>query len=295
MRLSLQLCFRRDEFSVVLKHINHVDQTLGALTEFTRQIAATVTKLPLSSAAGPLDSQGSFDMHVTEDCGDEPPQLHISSRSESSVELVEFAHGGERLYSYPAPIVLIKSLWRQATEPLLTTQTQEESLNENLGKEAASSYFPALRNSAIRATIQLKLDDFPFQTRCEELVADRDLKPISAPPRLIVNLSVDGYLRNFNKRTPIFDDGDLYQAIDALYSIEHQTQENQAWPLIANAIVLLQLGLETRAASHRNTRGMNDGNLPPFLENCDRAVRNLDVFMVPSILNVKALLTLVCG
>lgn len=295
LTLRFQLCSRRDEFSTVLKHINHVDQTLDALTEFTRQIAATVTKIPISLAGELLDSQGSFNIHVAHDCANKLPQLHTLSRSEYSVELVEFEHGGERLYSYPAPMILMKCLWRQATKPLLSPQTQEKSQNENPDKCAVSRYSPRLQNPAMRAAIQLKLDAFPFKTRCEELVADNNLKRINAPPRLIINLSVDGYLRNYNKRTPIFDDGDLYQAIDSLYSVEQQTYESQAWPIIANAMVLLQLGLEIRVAraSHCNTRGMNDSNLSPFLENCDRAVRNLDVFMVPNILNVKVLLTLV--
>jgi hypothetical protein len=121
------------------------------------------------------------------------------------------------------------------------------------------------------------------------------MNPITTPPRLMVNLFVDGYLKHINPRTPIFDDAGLHHAIDAHYSDE-RPQEGRVWALIINNIVLLELGLEIQAAraSHSNSRGMNDDILPSFLRNCDRAINNLDAFMVPSLVNVQALMTLVC-
>ncbi|KAJ2994102.1 hypothetical protein NUW58_g1649 [Xylaria curta] len=109
----------------------------------------------------------------------------------------------------------------------------------------------------------------------------------------MVNLLGDGYIRNINVRTPIFDDDELRRAIDAHYAGD-EPQHSSAWALIINNIVLLELGLEIQTArsSHSSSRGMNDDIIPSFLKNCHRAIGNLDAFMTPSIAHVQALITL---
>ncbi|KAI2637994.1 hypothetical protein GGS26DRAFT_546053 [Hypomontagnella submonticulosa] len=286
----------RDDFSVVLKHLSDVDQALGTLTELTRQIAARPcphtanphTVCPPSNEIVPLPTPGSLDFMLPSAADDDRASNDPLALNGPLFETIEFDQGGERLYGYPAPLVLIKSLLRQATGALLESDKQGESL------ENGDSYITrALQDMSARATLQQKLDDFPFNVPCRESVSVSDANPVTTPPRLMVNLFVDGYLHNINTRTPIFDDVGLRRAIDAHYGDE-LPQESRAWALIINNIVLLELGLEIQAAraSHSNSRGMNDDILPSFLRNCDRAIGNLEAFMGPSLVNVQALMTL---
>ncbi|KAK8107063.1 uncharacterized protein PG998_009076 [Apiospora kogelbergensis] len=295
----------RDDFSVVLKRLDHVDTTLAALSKFIHQVAARPgcahhPDAHSSSAVAFVDDPVplptpellDFDHHP-----DTPASSEHSSSEYPAFDTVESYEGGERVYGYPAPRVLIKALLRQAASPLLHADEQQhggESHGSNGGDGDTSYVTGALKKDpCIRATMQRKLDEFPFQSRRPENVVTGDLNPITTPPRLMCNLFLEGYLKHINPRTPIFDDAELHNAIDAHYSEEHP-KENSAWALIINNVVLLELGLEIQAtrASHSNSRGMNDDILPSFLRNCDRAIGNLNTFMVPNLANVQALMTL---
>ncbi|KAI1382639.1 uncharacterized protein F4822DRAFT_440933 [Hypoxylon trugodes] len=285
----------RDEFSVVLEHLNHVDEALGTLTELTRQIAARPCSHYIPSNSTYLPGSDSIPIPSSGPLGPIQPNTPSELRAltnplvvnELLSETVQFDQGGERLYGYPAPMVLIKSILHQAASPLL------ESCKHKDGHNAEACITHVLENPTTRATLQRKLDDFPFNSQCRESVVVGDTNPITTPPRLMVNLFVDGYLRNINTRTPVFGEAELHRAIEAHYGDEQQ-RESSAWALIINNIVLLELGLEIQAAriSHSNSRGMNDDILPSFLKNCDRAIRNLEAFTTPSLTNVQALMTL---
>ncbi|KAL7619423.1 hypothetical protein AAE478_009962 [Parahypoxylon ruwenzoriense] len=286
----------RDDFSVVLTRLSDVDHALGTLTELTRQIAARPcphvthphSTCPPSYDATLLPTPRSLDFIHASTLDERRESTELFTLDESLFETAEFDQGGKRLYGYPAPLVLIRSLLRQASDPLL--ELDKEKGNHDNGEAFVTR---ALQDPASRAALQQKLDAFPFNSPCRESVAAGDMNPVTTPPRLMVNLFVDGYLRNINTRTPIFNDDELHRAIEAHYS-DMQPQGSSAWALIINNIVLLELGLEIQAAnaSHSNSRGMNDDILPSFLRNCDRAIRNLDAFMAPSLLNIQALMTL---
>ncbi|KAK8011945.1 hypothetical protein PG989_000205 [Apiospora arundinis] len=294
----------RDDFSVVLKRLDHVDTTLAALTKFIHQVAAR----PGCAHHRNAHSASSFSVNdpvslPTPELLDFDHQPNTPASSEYSVseypafDTVESYEGGERIYGYPAPRVLIKALLRQAAAPMLEYDGQqndggESHSNGNGGGETA--YINgALKDPRVRATLQKKLDQFPFLSRRPEAAVISDMNPITTPPRLMCNLFIEGYLKHINPRMPIFDDAELHSAIDAHYSEEYP-KENSAWALIINNIVLLELGLEIQATrvSHSNSRGMNDDILPSFLRNCDRAIGSLNTFMVPNLANVQALMTL---
>ncbi|KAI0468361.1 hypothetical protein F4859DRAFT_524612 [Xylaria cf. heliscus] len=290
----------RDDFSDVMKQLNEVGHTLGVLTEITRQITsrpcphasnpsyypshsnhASPNTLPLS-ASRLLD----FVQQPSEDDRRASPDYRAANMPLS--ETIEVDHGGERLYSYPAPLVLMKSLFHQA-KGLLDDSDQQGEDNENMTTNAARG----LQGPVARATLQRKLDDFPFNSPYREFVPSSDMSPITTPPRLMVNLFVDGYLRNINTRTPIFNESKLHYAIEAHYS-DKQLQDSRARALILNNIILLELSLEiqTGRASRSTSRVPNDDILPSFLRNCDRAINNLDAFMAPNIVSLQALMTL---
>ncbi|KAI8628006.1 hypothetical protein F5Y19DRAFT_465355 [Xylariaceae sp. FL1651] len=289
----------RDDFSDVLKQLSDVDHTLGTLADLARQIAARPRSYAVHPLSPPHQSQASddglpfsmsglLDFAQCTSLDDRRDSADSSAINEPLCETIEYDQGGERLYSYPAPLVLFKLLLRQASSLLLDSSQQGKG-SEN-GK---TQVVRGLRDPVARATLQQKLDAFPFNSLRHEFLVASEISPVTSPPRLMVNLFVEGYLQNINMRTPIFDEDELHRAIDAHYSDE-QLQENRAWALIMNNIVLLELGLEiqTSRASHSTSRGTNDDILPSFLRNCDRAIGNLDAFMAPSLANLQALMTL---
>ncbi|KAI8946804.1 hypothetical protein F4801DRAFT_41702 [Xylaria longipes] len=282
----------RDDFSDVMKQLNEVGHTLGVLTEITRQI----TSRPCPHAIHP-SYYPSHSNHASPgllDFVQQPSQDDHRASSDSRAanmplsETIELDRGGERLYSYPAPLVLMKSLLRQAKALLADSDQQGEDQESRRTKPARR-----LQDPVAIATLQRKLDEFPFNSPYREYVPSSDMSPITTPPRLMVNLFVDGYLRNINTRTPIFNESRLHHAIDAHYSDKH-LQDSRARALILNNIILLELSLEiqTGRASSSTSRVPNDDILPSFLRNCDRAISNLDVFMAPNIVSLQALMTL---
>ncbi|KAI3331983.1 hypothetical protein HD806DRAFT_176173 [Xylariaceae sp. AK1471] len=288
----------RDDFSDVIKQLSDVGHTLGVLTEITRQITARPCSHAIhpsypphsnytSHDALPLSASGLLDFvqHPSQDDCYASPDSQAVNKPIS--EIIELDHGGERLYSYPAPFVLIKSLLHQANG--LLGDSDQQGKDHESGKIQGAR---GLQDPAARVTLRRKLDSFPFNLPYREFVASSDMSPITAPPHPIVNLFVDGYLRNINTRTPIFNDAMLHHAIDAYYS-DKQLQDSGAHALIINNIILLELSLVIQTArASRSTRVTNDDILPSFLRNCDRAIGNLDAFMAPSIVNLQALMTL---
>ncbi|CAG9987614.1 unnamed protein product [Clonostachys byssicola] len=269
------------------KRVNQTKELLGALTSLTRQIAADVAN-PKSTQ---LENPPYFDSARTNHHDGQTPDGQ-SPDIKHPLETVEFDRGGEYLYSYPAPVVLMKCLLNQATASLLTDD--EHRASRYIANEGICNYFDTLQDKKARDALQQKLDAFPFKSPCVDFSLVKDREPITSPPRFIVNASVDGYLRVFNTKVPIFNENDLRCAINTHYSTESAAHNDLAWPLITNAIVLLQLGLELRVAhaSQNNSPVMHDAILFPFLENCDRAMRNLASFMVPTVVNVEALMIL---
>ncbi|KAI0412188.1 hypothetical protein F5X98DRAFT_355526 [Xylaria grammica] len=290
----------RDDFSDVLKQLNDVGHTLGVLTEITRQITARPCPHAIHSHSPPHSSHTSHDALPFSASGlldfFQHPNIQDDRRASQDSqgvnkplsETIELDHGGERLYSYPAPLVLIKSLLRQA-EGLLAGSDQPGDDHESQGGKVARK----LQDPATRAALRRKLDDFPFILPHQEFAISRDMSPLTTPPRLMANLFVDGYLRNINARTPIFDDDDLRRAVDAHYS-DKQVRDSRARALIINNVILLELSLEikTGRASRSTSRVPNDDILPSFLRNCDRAIGNLDAFKAPNIVSLQALMTL---
>ncbi|KAI0429227.1 hypothetical protein F5Y09DRAFT_263541 [Xylaria sp. FL1042] len=282
----------RDDFSNVLKQLSDVDHALSVLTEITRQITArpcshakNPDSPPHSHDALPLSTSGLLDFFQLPSRED---QRNSQGMNKPLSETVQLGHGRERLYSYPAPLVLIKSLFHQA-ERLLPDLGQQGEDREGKRRNIAHK----TQDTTVSETLQRKLRDFPFISIHQELVIHRDASPLTTPPRLMVNLFINGYLQNINSRTPIFNDEDLYDAIDAHYS-DKELHDNGARALIINNVILLELSLEikTGRASRPNSRVPNNDILPSFLRNCARAIGNLDSFKAPTIISLQALMTL---
>ncbi|KAI0396679.1 hypothetical protein F5Y17DRAFT_455747 [Xylariaceae sp. FL0594] len=282
----------RDDFTDVVKQLGDVDQTLNMLTDLVRQLSTARSAKDHGrtshDALSPPLIAGLPDFLQNSDRNDDQGPSSGLSAPQPSRETVEQDECGERLYRYPAPMVLIESLFHQTDDLLLCSEEDGDAMENDEPHDPRG-----LRDPALRVTIQERLDGYPCNPRCAELSSTGDAGPVTTPPRLMVNLFIDGYLRNFNARTPIFNEHELHRAIDAHYSDE-QLHESRAWGLIMNNIVLLELGLEiqTARASHSTSRVTNDEILPSFLRNCDRAIANLNAFMTPGLVNLQALMTL---
>lgn len=198
-------------------------------------------------------------------------------------ETIRLGQGGERIYSYPAAIPLLVSLSKQLAQVLAERGGQQDG-----GVDAI------VKDPALRIALRRQLQNFPLP-QCQQPVVASDHKPITTPPRFLVDLFVNNFLRNINIRFPIFEETLLYRAIDTYYSGE-SSGDSSAWTSIFNNIVLIGLGFEVQVAeaTQSNIRNMNNDLLPSFLQNCDRALADLDSFTCPSIINVQALIMLVC-
>ncbi|KAK8054549.1 C6 transcription factor [Apiospora phragmitis] len=281
----------RDDFSVVLTRLDHVDTTLAALTSFIQQVAAR----PVCSS----HANSQFSSHANDPVPlptpvlldlDQPDTPESADNPTSENPPFDTCESDEAANAFTDTQHHLPCYARQPV-PLLESDEHGECHGHGGGETPFITF--ALQDPHVRATLQRKVDEFPFRSRRPEAAVVGDLKPITTPPRLLCNLFIEGYLQHINPRTPIFDDAELHSAIEAHYREEHP-KEDSAWALIINNVVLLELGLEIQAtrAPHSHSRGMNDDILPSFLRNCDRAIGNLNTFMVPNLANVQALMTL---
>ncbi|KAI1088285.1 fungal-specific transcription factor domain-containing protein [Rostrohypoxylon terebratum] len=278
----------RNDFSSVLERLDDVDQTLNTLAQLTQQIAAqTHPPSPKSRSHTPLLAQPTIPPSFSDRFVIIPNNRGQSSEStvnwEHRHETVKLENGGERIYPYPAALALIKSLSRQLAQVLTESSGRNDNSTEAISKDLA-------RQAALRR----QLNEFP-NPRCQQPITMSDYMAIATPPRFLVDLFVESFLRNFNIRTPIFDRASLCHAIDVHYSRSASgSLEESAWALIFNNIVLLGLGVEAQASRYglSDTRSTSDDIIPVFLKNIDRALASLESFTRPSLNNIQALLTL---
>ncbi|GAP92990.2 putative C6 transcription factor [Rosellinia necatrix] len=162
-------------------------------------------------------------------------------------------------------------------------------LRHHDGREASHD----VRDAGTRVALHRLRNSFPFDRPCHDSDVIDDGRPVSTPPRLMVDLFIESFLCSFNASFSIFDEEELRNAVDAHYAAE-QPNDNSPWALIFTNIVVLGLGLEaqTASASRSHTKSMHHELMASFLRNCDRAIANLDSFTRPSIVNIQALLTL---
>ncbi|KAI2780391.1 hypothetical protein F4815DRAFT_148196 [Daldinia loculata] len=274
----------RDDFTTVLERLDGVDQTLSALTKITEQLAART----FTSNSNPSPPTSSLPQPTQTSDNDEGSAILPSAQRDRPGrvdgcrhETIRLGQGGERIYSYPAAIPLLVSLSKQLAQVLVERGGQQDG-----GVDAI------VKDPALRIALRRQLQNFPLP-QCQQPVVASDHKPITTPPRFLVDLFVNNFLRNINIRFPIFEETLLYRAIDTYYSGE-SSGDSSAWTSIFNNIVLLGLGLEVQVAeaTQSNIRNMNNDLLPSFLQNCDRALADLDSFTCPSIINVQALIML---
>ncbi|KAJ2995624.1 hypothetical protein NUW58_g1221 [Xylaria curta] len=301
----------RDDFSSVMDRLDEVHQTLNQLTSLTHDIVAR----PLCSGGSPgvcgtrcataCSSNSSTNMNVTTATTAALTALRqgLHKRSQSIIPSVndtlfdlpesedypsEDGHflqdriipdHQRRKFDSPASLALIQGVAGQISS-MITHHNDKDGSHE-------------FRDIGVRVALQHLRSSFPFESACPDPKVLDDNRPVSTPPRLMVDLFIESFLCSFNASLPIFDEAELRHAVDSHYAAEHPV-ENSPWALIFTNIVVLGLGLEAQAASVSKThpKSMHHELMSSFLRNCDRAIANLDSFTIPSVINIQALLTL---
>lgn len=297
LTFALSVC-RRDEFAIVLGRLDDFSNSIDTLTELTRHIAAqssaltttgqAKTQVPVLSPATGTSPEDVSSRRIRGTAAATAVE-HVAIPNEQTTTPAD--NGGEPTYSLPAGFIMMRSVLKVATD-IVSGTARRPSSGAPEPRLAVS-----LRDSSTQEAMRRKLDQCPCGRRpCGEAPVHDDHSPITSPPRFLVNLFLGDYMRDFNSRVPVFDLETLTRSIDAHYDgRDSDDAGGDAWALILNNIVLLELHLEAQHAHATGERWQSAYNefFQSFVKNCDRAVSNLGLFMKPSVVNVQALLTLV--
>ncbi|KAI0449731.1 hypothetical protein F5B21DRAFT_493383 [Xylaria acuta] len=313
----------RDDFSSVMGRLDEVHQTLNQLARMTRDIVARPschgnvsmssacdTRCATMSSTSTGTSLGATTATTTASTAPSITELiatlHRGSSSSShfilsgatdnifgclrnGIDSSEDGHllqdtsvqhcGGEHLSDSPASLALMQDIARQISAAIL----------RNSGGDGPGES----RAVGVQVALQHLRTSFPFEKPCPDLNIIDDSRPVSTPPRLMVDLFIESFLSGFNACFPIFDEAELRCAVDAHYAAEYPV-DNSPWALIFTNIVILGLGREAQAAniSRSHPKSMHHELTSSFIRNCDRAIANLDSFARPSVVNIQAILTL---
>ncbi|KAI0814542.1 hypothetical protein GGR55DRAFT_632237 [Xylaria sp. FL0064] len=312
----------RDDFSIVMDRLDEVHQTLNQLASMTRDIVArpycntfasgacgthcittgsssysnasvdpttavtTAGTSPSTTAALATLRQGLQNSGHFTIPGANDPMFDFADNEGGLSEDGHFLqngftrdHSGERTIDSPASMSLIQGVAGQISG----------MMSHHDGKDATNGP----RDVGVQAALQHLRNSFPFEIPCPDPGVIDDNRPVSTPPRLMVDLFIESFLCSFNVSFPIFDEAELRRAVDTHYAAEQPTDDSP-WALIFTNIVLLGLGLEAQVASvsKSHPKSMHHELMSSFLRNCDRAIANLDSFTRPSVVNIQALLTL---
>ncbi|GAW16889.1 hypothetical protein ANO14919_063350 [Xylariales sp. No.14919] len=311
----------RDDFSSVMDRLDEVHQTLNQLASLTRDIVARpychgnnpypcgthcattdssrsstnmdATTAPTTAGTSPsttaalaslrhgLQNGGHFLLPSANDAIFNFPDNDSGSLDDGHFLPSSLArdHGAERPIDSPASVSLIQGVAGQISGMI----SNHDSKDAPYG----------LRDAGVQVALQHLRTSFPFEIPCPDPGIIDDNRPVTTPPRLMVDLFMDSFLCSFNASFPIFDEAELRRAVDTHYAAE-QPVDGSPWALIFTNVVVLGLGLEAQVASvsKSHPKSMHHELMSSFLRNCDRAIANLDSFTRPSIVNIQALLTL---
>jgi len=201
------------------------------------------------------------------------------------------ARGNERYFGPTASLSLFEAS-RQQLKSLLEAEVQSQNPfsksrdAEDIGQLLAS-------NPSFKSKLHAQYDSFPFDHNCEPIGHTGDALPVASPPRSFLDASLDCFLQEFNSVTPIFHERELRESISQHYTIK-ESERSESKNLCFNNIIILASTAELRKARvSAAMNSMEEDFLRSFLSNTSRALRNLDNFCSPSILNAQTLITLV--
>lgn len=124
----------------------------------------------------------------------------------------------------------------------------------------------------------------------------------SLPPLAMLEAMLDLYFDTLNPYFPIWTKRRFSQLIGSVYD-QQGTTNDRALIVCFNNVVLLTLMTKSRQAlaknsmhtpDQRGTSSMDTDLMDSFLKNAKRAFENIEILLQPRLINVQALLSLVC-
>lgn len=161
------------------------------------------------------------------------------------------------------------------------------ALCRDFGAELAS-HAGARHNEVVAGLVDRMLSEL---TRIDDDNPDLGANPgepvtgICLPPRQLLSIILDSFLKQADYSTDIFSRQSIYEAVDRVYK-EPSNPASEAWALCFNLVILLTLGAEHPVRS-------DDPFARPMLQAVYAAARNPNCFMLPRLVNVQALALLV--
>lgn len=146
---------------------------------------------------------------------------------------------------------------------------------------------------------QRRIDDLVGQGE-DELIIDRS--PPTAPPFAILDAMIEPYFATISYHVPIWRKESFSRMATALRQ-STPSERDLASIICCNNLILMALSANTlcshRAESLRTKQARKNSSIDldvisGFLNNAKRALKNIDQLVSPRLINVQALLSLVC-
>ena len=207
---------------------------------------------------------------------------------------VERFYGESSTYSH-----LIHS--RKLVEEMLDAGKQHGS-SSNQTSKGRNTRRPSPRPSnfvtgglSVFAEVQRRFDSFSGTSKFKEHFDIGDDKPLELPPRQDLEDAIEVYMTEQSLEPPLFQKQTLIDAVGEQYQVDY-LEADESWTLCFNNIILRSSTWRSRTFrvnSFFAAPNMDENILSSLLANANKALRQLERFCVPRMVNVQALFLLV--
>ena len=148
---------------------------------------------------------------------------------------------------------------------------------------------------SIFSEVQRRFDSFSGTSKFKEHFDVGDDRPLELPPRRDLEDAIEVYLAEQGLEPPLFQRQKLIDAVSEQYQIG-RLEADESWTLCFNNIVLRSSTWKSRTFrvnSFFAASNMDENILSSLLANANKALRQLERFCVPRLVNIQALFLLV--
>ena len=178
---------------------------------------------------------------------------------------------------------------QQSRTPVDTLDTTPSASRRNSAHMLFFAETDSSLESALQQTLEVLHQDDTEPPPIEE---SNDSSAITLPPRFILDIFVDPFVKELNPTLPVFATNGLLEAVQAQYEADSSSTD-LAWAANFNNIIIHML--TARAGCGGNSaQGLIDESLKAtFLTNAQRCYSRVEKFLKPRVANVQALLSMV--
>ena len=280
-----------------------VEQSLTHRMEvLTDLVSQSIEKASGSSFRSSSSSPEAFNDSTSSDVDDELASglnSLVSSRTKPESPSIIVNDGPvERFYGESSTYAhLVHS--RSLVEKLLTPGRHPDTGQNNQAQEVMRGLpiTSDLANGAPStfAEVQRKYDSFSGTSKFKEYFEIGDNRALRLPPRRELEDAIETYMAEQGLQPLLFHRQKLLDTVNAQYQGDGQASD-ESWALCFNNIILRSSAWKSRTFRMNSfaTPSMEDKVLSLLLANANRALRQLEKFCVPRVVNVQALFLLVC-